>query len=107
MASMQPNVQLAGIAALSGQRGMERASLALEAAGAQVAAGALEAVGAESGSGTQDTVTLSDEARSASIEDGLLDASSARISYAANIRVVRATDDRFNQMIDIGLEYVR
>ena len=107
MASMQPNVQLAGTAAIAGQRGMERASLAIEAAAAQVVAGALEAVGAEVGAGTRDTVTLSDQARSASIEDGLLDASSARITYASNIRVVRATDDRFQQMIDIGLEYVR
>lgn len=105
--SMQSNVQLAGTAAMAGQRGMERANVALEAAAGEVAAGTLEAVGADLGSNTRDTVSISDEARANSIEDGLLDANSARISYAANIRVVKATDDRFNQMIDIGLEYVR
>lgn len=105
--SMQSNVGIAGSAALSGQRGMERAATAMEIAGGEVLQASIEALQRDGQGGSRDTVSLSDAARSASIEDGLLDASSARISYAANIRVVKATDARFEEMINIGLEYVR
>ena len=105
--SMQSNVGIAGSAAVSGQRGMERAAAVIENAAGEVLQGTLDAISRDGGGSTRDTVTLSDEARSASIEDGLLDSGSARISYAANIRVVKASDDRFHEMINIGLEYVR
>jgi hypothetical protein len=105
--SMQSNVGIAGSAAVAGQRGMERAAAVIENAAGEVLQGTLDAISRDGGGSASDTVTLSDEARSASIADGLLDGGSARISYAANIRVVKASDDRFHEMINIGLEYVR
>ena len=105
--SMQSNVGIAGSAAISGQRGMERAAAVIESSGAEVLQGSIEALQRDGQGSTRDTVSLSDAARAASVEDGLLDGNAARITYAANVRVIKATDARFEEMINIGLEYVR
>ena len=93
--------QLAGSTALeSALQGLERSRDGLQGAADEVLAATVQAVNGVTGTG--DTVTISDAAKApSSLEGGLLDARTSRITYAANIAVVRTADEQFEDMLDL------
>jgi len=83
-------------------QGLERSRDGLQGAADEVLSATVQAVNGVSG--TADTVTISDAARSGasgSLENGLLDANTARLTYSMNVAVVRTADEQFQDMLDM------
>jgi len=95
--------QLAGSTALEAAlQGLERSRDGLQGAADEVLEATVQAVSGVSG--TADTVTISDVAQGIStgtLEGGLIDAKTSRLTYAANIAVVRTADEQFEDMLDM------
>ena len=101
--TMDSVFQLAGSTALEAAlQGLERSREGLQGAADEVLAATVQAVNGVSG--TADTVTVSDVAKqvsSGSLEGGLIDAKTSRLTYAMNIAVVRTVDEQFQDMLDM------
>jgi hypothetical protein len=96
---------IAGSSALDASlQGLERSREGLQGAADEVLSATIQTLNGVSG--TNDTVSISDAARSisaGSLEGGLLDARTAKITYAANVAVVRTTDEQFQDMLDLAV----
>ena len=99
---MNPVFQLAGSTALEAAlQGLERSREGLQGAADEVLEATVQAV-----SGTADTVTVSEMAQQVSagtLEGGLIDANTSRLTYAMNIAVVRTVDEQFQDMLDMAV----
>ena len=85
-------------------QGLERSREDLQTAADEVVSATVQHL--NGANGTADTVTISEIARgvaSGSLEGGLLDARTARLTYAANVAVVRAADEQLEDMLDIAV----
>jgi hypothetical protein len=95
--------QLAGSTALeAAMQGLDRSKAGLQGAADEVLEATVQAV--NGAGGTADTVSISDVAHgisNGSLEGGLLDAKTSRVTYAANIAVVRTVDEQFEDMLDM------
>ncbi len=102
---MNPMAQISGSsAAESALAGMQRSRASLQAAADEVVTGTVQAL--NGASGTSDTVTLSDAAKqvaAGSLEHGMVQANTARLTYSMNVAVVRAADEQFQDMLDIAV----
>jgi hypothetical protein len=86
------------------KQGMERSREGLQGAANEVLSATVQALNGPSG--TADTVTVSDTAKgmlSGSLESGLLDARTSRLTYAMNVAVIRTADEQFQDMLDIAV----
>ncbi len=95
--------QLAGSTALeAAMQGLGRSRDGLQSAADQVLEATVQAV--SGAGGTADTVSISDVAKgisNGSLEGGLIDAKTSRVTYAANVAVVRSVDEQFEDMLDM------
>ena len=95
--------QLAGSTALEAAlQGLERSREGLQGAADEVLEATVQSVNGVSG--TADTVSVSDIAQqvsTGSLEGGLIDAKTSRLTYAMNIAVVRTADEQFQDMLDM------
>ena len=102
---MDTLLQIAGSTALEAAlQGLDRSGNSLQGAADEVLSATVQAVGPVSE--TADTVTVSDAARQAasgSLEDGLLGANTAKLTYAANVAVVRTADGQLEDMLDLAV----
>lgn len=96
---------LAGSSAIDAAlQGLERSRDGLQGAADEVLDATVQALNGPSG--TADTVSISDVARgisSGSLENGLLDANTAKLTYAMNVAVVRTADEQFQDMLDLAV----
>ena len=100
------NLSIAGSTALeAAMTGLNRASSDLGAAAGQVVQGTVDAINGGASSSTADTVALSDVAARVrsenSVEDGLIDSSSAGLIYTANAAVVNTAQETQQSLFDI------
>ena len=85
-------------------QGLERSREDLQTAADEVVSATVQAVNGVTGTG--DTVTISDIAKgisAGSLEGGLLDSRTARVTYAANVAVIRTADEQLEDMLDIAV----
>lgn len=96
---------IAGSSAIdSALQGLERSRDGLQGAADEVLAATTQAVSGTSG--TADTVSISDVARgigSGSLENGLLGANTAKLTYQMNVAVIRTADEQLQDMLDLAV----